>query len=441
MSDRRMEDRLPPHDKIAEVSLLGAIFRDPMAMEEVVTVLDAEDFYFDAHQKIYAAISAVAQTSQVDLVTVAEELRNRGQVNDVGGYEYLAEVFDTVPTAANSFHHAKIVRNAAIRRRLIHVAYEVVRDSSSGSCPADELLASFEQKLFDIGIRERGKDGPIDAKNLIADCLSEIDSRQSERSQPGVSMGLIDLDNLVGGLRPGSLTVIAARPGVGKTSLGIGVALNAITQGIPSLFVSLEMARNELGDRIISMRSSVDLHRIRGIDRLTQSEANAICSVSIAGQRMWIDDRPAQTVAQIASTVRRAVRKHKCGLVIVDYLQLVHPENHRDQRHLQVGMVATRLKELARTAKVPVIAMAQLNRQSENRAGGRPALSDLRESGNIEQDADTVILLHPQELVEGSPVQNVDAIVEKNRNGPRGIAPLVYRRPNVRFENCTADVT
>lgn len=432
-------DLVPPHDREAELSTLSAMLVDPGCIDDVAATIEANDFYFDGHSKIFAvAIDLLADAKLIDLVTVREELRRRGQLDDVGGDAYLADVFTAVPTSANASRHAGIIREASIRRRLIHTAHEILRDANSGSQPAEELLAEFEAKLFDIGrgITEANA-GPVAATTVMADALRRIDERQGDSGGRlcGVPTGFELLDDMLGGLRPGTLTLIAARPSIGKSSLAANFLLAGAAAGVPGLFASLEMSREEIGDRLLAMLSSVNLQRITGMLRLDDAEAAAINRTSLAkSAAIWIDDRPNQTVARIASTLRRAIRRHGVGLLVVDYLQLADPENSRDPRHLQVGMTATRLKQLARMTKVPVVALAQLNREVENRADGKPRLADLRDSGQLEQDADTVILLHPKPSDGMSQAQEIDALVEKNRNGPRGIVPLHYRRPNVRFE-------
>ncbi len=432
-------DHVPPHDREAEAGVLSALIVDPACFDDIAAILDGGDFYFDGHRKTFDAIADLNRDGKpVDVVTVREELRHRGQLDDVGGDVALADLFDRVPTAANAVYHAGIVRAAAIRRQMIHVAHEVIRDASAGGEPPEELLAGFEHRLFEIGRGLSGtKTGPVDAKAVIAEALNRIDDRQGDGGERlrGVPTGFPPLDELLGGLRPGRLVIVAARPSVGKSSLAASFVLAAAAAGVSSLFVSLEMSREELGDRFLAMLSGVDLKRIGSSLRLDAAEADALCRVTLGGKAaVWIDDRPGQKVARIASTTRRAVRRHGVGLLVVDYLQLVHPENARDPRHLQVGMIATRLKELARAARLPVVALAQLNREVENRGDGRPRLADLRDSGQIEQDADQVLLLHAKPADRVSSVQEVDLLVEKNRSGPRGMVPLHYRRPNVRFE-------
>ncbi len=432
-------DRVPPHDREAEASILGALIVDPACFDDIAAIVEAGDFYFDAHGKVFDAIADLNRDGKpVDIVSVREALRTRGQLADAGGDVALADLLDRVPTAANALYHAGIVRGAAIRRQMIRVGHEIIRDAGDGSEPPEELLAGFEHRLFEIGRGLAGaKSGPVDAKTVLTDALNRIDERQAdggERSR-GVPTGFPALDDLLGGLRPGRLVIVAARPSVGKSSLAASFVLAAAAAGCSSLFVSLEMSREELGDRFLSMLSGVDLKRIGGALRLDAAEADALCRVSLGrGGSVWIDDRAGQKVARIASTTRRAIRRHGVRLLVVDYLQLVHPENARDPRHLQVGMVATRLKELARAARIPVVALAQLNREVENRGDGRPRLADLRDSGQIEQDADQVLLLHAKPADRIEAVQEVDVLLEKNRNGPRGVVPLFYRRPNVRFE-------
>lgn len=439
-----MNPCVPPHDREAEAAVLSAVLVDPGCLDDVTAAVRADDFYHDAHQKVFDAAVALGHAGKpVDTVTVAEELRRRGHLADVGGPAYLFDLHGLMPTAANALYHAAIVREAATRRRVIHLCHEALRDAHSAVGSAEELVAQTEARLFDLGrgLGEAGRD-LTDAGACIEAAKLRIDERQAGGgpARRGLPTGILDLDGFLGGLRAGSLTVVAARPGVGKTAMAAGFLLHAAFAGVSGLFVSLEMTREDIGDRFLAMLSGVDLKRITGTDRLSTTEADKVCSVRVDGQaRVWIDDRAGQTAARIASTVRRAVRKHAVGLVVVDYLQLVHPENAKDRPDLQVGKVATRLKELAKAAGVPVVALAQLSREVEKRADGRPKLSDLRESGQIEQDADAVLMLFPQAAEPGWPAQDVDLLVEKNRQGPRGIVPLVFRRPFVRFEPRTVE--
>jgi replicative DNA helicase len=429
--------RLPPFNRDAERGVLGGILRDPDALHDVRAALRPQEFYFDAHGTIYRAMCDIADRAvPIDLVTLRERLVAARAFEDIGGTPYLADLWDAVPTAANVEYHAKIVRETATVRGLIHASNEILRDAYDRVGSADELVASAERKFFDLSANGDGDD-LIGAADLARDALHAIDERASRDGPDGLLTGFADLDQVFSGMRAGQLIVIGARPSVGKTAMALGIASENAAAGHGVLFASLEMPAGELTDRVLSIRSGVGLRPIRE-GRLSEDQADA---VNRAAQRFgrepfFVTDAPDITAARLASMVRRGVRRRGLKLVIVDYLQLIRPENDRDPRHLQVGTLARRLKQLARTCGVPVVLLCQLNRESENRPGGKPRLSDLRESGEIEQHADIVVLLHRhEEQPANAAVWSVDAVVAKNRNGPVAEVPLAYRRVLARYEN------
>jgi replicative DNA helicase len=274
------------------------------------------------------------------------------------------------------------------------------------------------------------------AADLTREALERIDRRASGEGLTGYKTGFADLDALLFGLQPGQLVVLGARPGVGKTALALSVALNLTRAGVPVLFFSLEMPTAEIMDRAISSRSGVPLSDIRR-GRINDDQSGRILSAGeqLKRERFWIDDRSDLTASRLAAVTRRNVRRNGVRVVVVDYLQLMTPENARENRTQQVGLCARRAKMIARECGVPVLMLAQLNRELENREGGRPRLADLRDSGEIEQHADVAIFLHPHKGSEAEPVWQTDVIVAKNRNGPIGETTLGFRRPNTRFEN------
>jgi replicative DNA helicase len=444
MASDPMTDRLPPHNRAAEQHMIGGILRDPHVLDEVRRLIGPDDLYFDAHQRFFRVIEElVAESVPVELVAVHDRLKARGWLDDAGGVNTIVAFWESVPTGANAWYHAKVVREASDLRQLIHVANTISRDAYDRTGPAAELVARAEQLVFDIRDRRGDAHGPRVLAEVVREALEQID-RRAGGELAGLATGYADLDAVLAGLRPGQLVVIGARPGGGKTAIGLNIALNVAATvaagGTPALFMSLEMPAVEIAGRVLAMGSGVPMHRFNKGVRLTPDEAGALNAVNgpggIGAAPLYLDDRSDLTAAEIASTLRRAVRRRGIGLAVVDYLQLVHPENPKDNRTQQVGTVARRLKQAARQTGVPILCLCQLNREVENRNGGKPRLADLRESGEIEQHADAVILLHtPPGQADDSPVWTIDAVVAKNRNGPVSDVPLAYKRPLMRFEN------
>jgi replicative DNA helicase len=437
--------RLPPQNLEAERAVLGSMLRDNAVIGDVLQILREEDFYPDAHRKVFAASTALHDAGKpVDLVTLAETLKARGQIEDLGGYGYLAELWDAAPTAANAEYYAHIVRDKAIVRHLIHASTEILCDSYDQVMPADELLEAAERKVLDIA--QMGITGQTyDAAAVVREVYDRMDARSARGGRAlGVPTGFEDLDRLMAGLQDSELIVVAARPSLGKTSFGLSVAGHAALElGLPVLFVSLEQTRHELVERLMICEAKVDSQRVR-LDTVAADERQRLIDAGrrIGASPLWIDDSPGQSMLRIAANARRLKLRKDIKLVVLDYLQLVQPEPGRKTRQEEVSGISRRLKGLARELQIPVLALAQLNRAPEDRADGRPRLSDLRESGAIEMDADVVMLLHQPKLQKAGagtdgPADTtvVELILAKQRNGPTGEVPLVYRKPYMRFEN------
>ena len=439
-------DRLPPQSRDAERSVLGSILRDNAALHEIQPILRVENFYFDAHQKIFQAVSDLYNDAKpVDLVILHETLKQRKQLEDVGGAVYLGELWDAAPTAANAAYYAKIVRDKALVRNLIHTSTELLRDAYDGSMPVDELLGMAERKVLDIAEKGVTSD-TYDLHDTLQKAFDRIDERAGKPNLDvsGIATGYTDLDMLTAGLQNNELVIIAARPSVGKTAFALNVVRHAITQDrIPCFFVSLEMGRIELAERLLSCQAKVDSFKIRkgnlnsdDIGKLMAAADQLRGNAREGFVKLFIDDTPAQSMLRISANARRLKQRHGLKLVVIDYLQLIEPENRRDPRQEQVAQVSRRLKFLAKELQIPVIALAQVNRQSEDRQDHRPRLSDLRESGSIEQDADTVMMLHRPGRVDKSVEDNtLEVIIEKQRNGPTGTVTLTYLRQFMRYEN------
>jgi replicative DNA helicase len=433
---------------VVEKDLLGCCLWSSVhsgdGLDRAAEILTPADFGVWVHGVVFAAcLELRAANYPVTAATVYERMSAAGTLAELGPNPavWFADVLESVATDAHAEYLASRVKELADRRKLRHAALSILdRVQREADRPAADTLADCEQLLFDVGGNGDRNSGPRQAAELVREALARIDNLASGESDPGIPTGFSDLDTILGGLKPGQVVVIGARPGVGKTALGIGIASNAAASAHGALIFSMEMPRAELMERLLAMRSGVPLRVIQAGRGMSGEQAERVSKAAdvLAKQPFEIDDTPNLTVARIASAVRNAVRRHGVRLVVLDYLQLVSPENPKDNRVQQVGAAARQLKLLARSCNVPIIVLCQLNRESENRPDGKPRLSDLRESGAIEQDADIVVLLHkhPNQADE-LPVLFVDAIVAKNRNGPQGETALAYCRGITRFQNAT----
>jgi replicative DNA helicase len=451
MTEPNLAERQAPQSQEAEKCVLGSVLRDNAVLSDILGILRPDNFYYDAHQKIFQAIVELYNLAKpVDAVLLYETLKKKKQAEDVGGPAYIAELWDAAPTAANAEYYANIVREKAVVRNLIHAHTELLRDAYDGSSGADELLSNAERKILEIA--EKGTTSQTKSLN---DALNEAFERMSARagkthSASGIRTGYVELDNLTGGLQNNELIVVAARPSVGKTAFALNVVRNVIVdERLPVYFVSLEMAKIELAERLLVCQSRVDSHRLR-TGRLDSSDSQKLMDGwdILKGPKdnpvkLFLDDTPSQSLLRIAATARRLKLREGIRLIVIDYLQLIEPENRKDPRQEQVAQISRRLKFLARELEIPVVALAQVNRGSEDRQDHTPRLSDLRESGAIEQDADTVIMLHRPARFDKSTEDNVlELHLAKQRNGPTtgpdGIS-LAYLKQFMRYENYAAD--
>jgi replicative DNA helicase len=438
-------ERLPPQNLDAERSVLGSMLRDNQVIADVVNIVRAEHFYTDAHQKIFQAIVrlCVDRGQPADLVTLANYLQQEKQIEDVGNYPYLAELWDAAPTAANAEHYAKIVREKGMVRALIHASNEILRDAYDQVQPAEELLGTAESKIFEIA--NKGVTAQtFSLHDVLKDAYDRIDIRvQKGHQTSGLATGYVDLDEKTAGLHNSELVILAARPSVGKTGFSLNIARHIVVEEAqPVFFVSLEMARVELAERLLCCQAKVDSHRLRKGTLGSEDMDKLIAAGGVLRKaKLFIDDSPAQNMLRIHANARRLQLKEGIRLVIIDYLQLVEPENRRDPRQEQVAQISRRLKFMAKDLEIPVLALAQVNRASEDRQDHRPRLADLRESGSLEQDADTVLMLHRPELYEpGQHEGTVELIIAKQRNGPTGEITLTFLKQFMRFENFAAGV-
>jgi replicative DNA helicase len=433
-------ERLPPHSREAERCVLGSMLRDNGVIGDVLQILQTDALYADAHQKVFEGTKALYDRGHpVDLVTLAEYLKERKQIEDIGGYGYLGELWDAAPTAANAEYYARIVRDKAIVRNLIHAGTEILREAYDQASSADELLGNAERKILDIA--EKGiTSQTFTLDQALIEAYDRIDTRQ-QRDQTAISglpTGFVDLDEKTAGLQNSELIILAARPSCGKTALALGITRHVVVEEEkPVLFVSLEQSRIELAERLLCCQARVDSHRLRK-GHLSSDDMQKLIEAGgiLRSAKLFIDDTPGQGMLRIAANARRLKLRHGIKLVVIDYLQLIEPENRRDSRQEQVSQLSRRLKFLARELSLPVLALAQVNRSAEERQDHKPRLADLRESGSIEQDADTVMILHRPEMYEpGQHEGIIEVNIAKQRNGPTGEITLTFIKQFMRFEN------
>ncbi|MCE5266851.1 MAG: replicative DNA helicase, partial [Planctomycetaceae bacterium] len=393
-------DRLPPHNLDAEKGVLGSLLLDPRVADDVALAVRPSDFYSEANQKLFGHILAMHdEGGRIDATLLLERLSSAGDLELTGGAAYLAEIVHSVPHAANAVYYAEIVRDKATLRALIHASTEILRDAFEPTHDPREMVGRAEEMIFAVH-DQRSSDQVVSVNDLMVEAFDRIDARLAGKGGVGVPSDFTDLDTLTGGLHESEFVVLAARPSMGKTALATNIAENvAIKSNVATLFVSLEMARLELAQRMLCSQGRIDASKFRsgflsGEDRKKLVEASA----KLGNAPLFIDDTPSRTCTEIAASARRLKRKANLGLVVIDYLQLIQPDDPRDQRQEQVAKMARRLKALARELKIPVLCLAQLNRQVETgKEGHRPKLSHLRESGAIEQDADVVMFVHREE--------------------------------------------
>jgi replicative DNA helicase len=427
-----------PHDLDAERAVLAGMVRDSRVIDDVAPVLRRDDLHHGPHRDIWdAVLSASSGGRPVDPVILADELKRLGTADAPGVKDALRAVLDAAPAAANAAHHADIVRDKSILRGLLDAGERIAGLARQPGAPAAERLHQAEQLIFRLAERGTAREA-VRLSDALEKVCELIAARGAPEAAP-VPSGISRLDELTMGWRRGELTILAARPSVGKTSFALALARAAAGAGHATLFASLEQSWEELTERLLCAEGRLDGRTLRRppADERGRSgilEEVRVASLALDGLPLWIDDNFTQSVFHVASCCRRLKRRHGLGLVVVDYVQLIDPESRQAKRHEQVGEISRRLKALARELDVPVIALAQLNREVEQRGGsGKPRLSDLRESGSLEQDADVVVLLHRPADAVGS-VVDLDLLVAKQRNGPTGECCVRFVRNQLRFE-------
>ena len=413
-------ERTPPQDLVAEQSVLGGMLLSKDAIADVVEIIKERDFYRPAHELIYDAIlDLYGRGDPADPVTVVAELTKRGDIARAGGAPYLHTLISSVPTAANAGYYARIVRDRAILRRLVEAGTKIVQLGYSEEGDVDDAVDSAQAEVYQV-TESRMSEDYIQLSELLPAALDEIEAISSGVTKEGVMTGFKDLDALTNGFHAGNMVVLAARPGVGKSTLGLDIARHAsIKNGDTSVIFSLEMSRSEITMRMLSAEARVGLNNIRSGSLSDEEWARLAKRMGeISEAPLFIDDSANLSLMEIRAKARRLKQRHNLKLIVIDYLQLMTSGKKVENRQQEVSEFSRNLKLLAKELNVPIIAISQLNRSPEQRSDKKPMLSDLRESGSIEQDADVVILLHRDEMYDSqSRSGEADLIVAKHRNG------------------------
>ncbi|GLU47024.1 replicative DNA helicase [Nocardiopsis ansamitocini] len=437
-SDESGFERTPPNDIMAEQCVLGGMLLSKEAITQVVEIVRSADFYRPAHQTIYdTVIDLFSRGEPVDAVSVNAELTKRGEITRVGGAPYLHTLTDAVPTAANAGYYARIVSDRAVLRRLVEVGTRIAQIGYSGDGEVDDLVDRAQAEIYRVAEKRTGEDY-LPLAEIMPGALDEIEAISShDGSMTGVPTGFTDFDALSNGLHPGQMIIIAARPAVGKSTLALDFARAAsIKHQLTSVFFSLEMGRNEIVMRLLSAEARVPLHTMRsGLMNDDDWTRLARRMGEVASAPLFIDDSPNMSMMEIRAKCRRLKQQHDLKLVIVDYLQLMSSPGRVESRQQEVSEMSRSLKLLAKELEVPVIALSQLNRGPEQRTDKKPQVSDLRESGSIEQDADMVILLYREDVHEKESPRagEADLIVAKHRNGPTATVTVAFQGHYSRF--------
>ncbi|MFH1980515.1 MAG: replicative DNA helicase [Pseudomonadota bacterium] len=437
---------VPPQSLEAEESILSAILIDNEVLFDVVEVLSPDDFYKTKNRLIFTAIIELfSKNEPVDLVTLSNALQTTGELSNVGGAAYLAEMVDKVPAAANAVHYARIVHDKACLRRLIEKSNAVIKRCYADQGDVDDVLNYAESAIFEIS-ENKIKPAFYPIGKLIESNIDMLEERQGNKALiTGVPTGYGKLDHMTAGLQGSDLVILAARPSMGKTALALNIARNAAVEGhVPTAVFSLEMSKEQLSLRMLCAEARIDSSRLRSgffsrDDWVKLTDAAGVLSEA----PIYIDDAPDLSAMTIRAKARRLKMDKDLGLIFIDYLQLMRGQGNQERRDLEISDISRSLKILAKELNVPVVALSQLNRKLEERSDKRPQLSDLRESGALEQDADVVAFIYRDEVYnkdENNPNRGkAELIIAKQRNGPVGTVPLTFLHAYTRFENPVAE--
>ncbi|MBN1998895.1 replicative DNA helicase [candidate division KSB1 bacterium] len=430
---------IPPQAIDAEISVLGAMLREPEAVSAASELLDETCFYKEIHKKIYLAARNLFNNNQpVDILTVSNELKKRKELELIGGQYYLTELIERTPSAANVAYHCNIVLDKSLLRKLISISTEVQEDCYSATDEATDIIDRAEQKIFAIS-EKRAKKDFVHIKEVLLHTMEIMEKNHNKKDGiTGVATGFKELDNILSGFQNSEMIIIAARPSMGKTAFALNIARNAAMRDVPVGIYSLEMSANQLATRMLCSEAQVDSHKVR-TGKLPKREWGklSITAGYLSQVPIYIDDTAGMNILELRSKARRLKVEKDVGLIIVDYLQLLRGVGRIESRQIEISMISQSLKNLAKELEIPVVALSQLSRAVESRGGERkPLLSDLRESGAIEQDADVVMFIYRPAAyppVEPGKENLAEIIVAKQRNGPTGIVELVFLRDRVQF--------
>lgn len=454
MDNELLNDSLPPQNIEAEQAVLGAVFLSPDALADAMEFVEAKDFYRRAHQLLFQAMIDLNDDGEaIDVLTVNNRLEMNNQLDDVGGVAYIAELASSVPTAANVGYYAKLVAEKAVLRRVIAAATNIITQAKEQDEPVSDLLESAERQIMEVA-ENHTQSGFKEISKVLTDSLDEIDKlSQQDEDITGLATGYKDFDHMTAGLQPDNLIILAARPAVGKTAFALNIAQNIGTSTDKTIALfSLEMSAESLVNRMLCAEGSISANHLRTGQLDEQEWANLIVAVgALSKTSIYIDDTPGIKMSEIRAKSRRlAKEKGDLGLIVIDYLQLIEGSN-KESRQQEVSEISRQLKKLSKELSVPIIALSQLSRGVEQRQDKRPVLSDIRESGSIEQDADIVAFLYRDDYYEradgddddtdnnGQPenqdVGEVELIIEKNRAGARGTVKLLFIKSYNKFAN------
>jgi replicative DNA helicase len=438
-------ERTLPHNLDAEKSVLGAILIRNEAFNHAAELIDAHDFFRDAHRRIFDRMVALSERGDpIDFVTLKEELSRAGELDEVGGPAYVASLADGVPRSANVEYYARIVKEKSTLRSLIHSANKILTEAYEGEQEPDLLLDEAERSIFAIA-DDRIRSGFVPLRDLVQDSFATIEKLQQHKGLvTGVPSGFLDLDEMTSGLQPSDLVLVAARPSMGKTSFVLNIAQHVGTSTNMTVgFFSLEMSKEQLFMRLLTSEARIDAHRFRS-GFLSEKDYGRLSHAlgTLAEARVFIDDTASIGVLEMRAKARRLKAEHGLHLLIIDYIQLMQGRGRFESRQAELASISRSLKGLAKELSVPVVALSQLSRAPETRSDHRPQLSDLRESGALEQDADVVMFIFREEQyrnADGQPNQEAEGMAEiivgKQRNGPTGTVKLAFIKEHTRFEN------
>ena len=445
MAGKQDHLRVPPHNIEAEQSVLGSLMLDKDAIIKIADLVRPGDFYKNDHNTIYETMLELYEDREpIDVLSLANRLEEKGKIDAVGGSSYLASLVNLVPSASNVAHYAKLVQKKSLLRRLISAASEIVEMGFNEEDDVQKVLDDAEQRLFGVSQKYIKQDF-VPIHSILEEAFNRIDElHKSDKHFRGVPTGFTDLDNMLSGLQNSDLIILAARPSTGKTSFALDIARQVgISAKVPVGIFSLEMSSDQLVDRMISAQSCVDLWRLRTGKLNTEGEGNDFQRIGeaigvLSEAPIFIDDTSSANIMEMRTMARRLQSEHKLGLIFIDYLQLMEGRSRGgDNRVQEISEISRGLKQLAKELNVPIIALSQLSRAVESRPDGMPKLSDLRDSGSIEQDADIVLFLYREDRVKpDTPNKNIaDIIIAKHRNGPVGKVSLYFDENSASFKN------